>query len=63
MVESTGNLDGHVVQFYGHEEELTDHVAAYLLDALRDGGAAVVVAIAAHRQVFEGRPLPGPGRR
>jgi hypothetical protein len=55
VVEITGNLDGHVVQFYGHEEELADQVAGYLLDALRDGGAAVVIAIAAHRQVFEGR--------
>jgi hypothetical protein len=55
VVQITGNLDGHVVQFYGHEEELADQVAGYLLDALQDGGAAVVIAIAAHRHVFEGR--------
>jgi hypothetical protein len=61
VVASIENLDdGHVVQFYGHEEELADQVASYLLDALQDdgyqnGGAAVVIATAAHRQAFEGR--------
>ena len=36
----TEYLDGgHVVQFYGHEEELSDRVAGYLLGALRAGGA------------------------
>ncbi|HEV2257368.1 MAG TPA: MEDS domain-containing protein, partial [Streptosporangiaceae bacterium] len=45
---------GHVVQFYGHEEELADRVAGYLLGALQHG-AAVVIATAAHRRAFEGR--------
>ena len=52
----TEYLDGgHVVQFYGHEEELADRVAGYLLGALRAGGVAVVIATAAHRRAFEGR--------
>jgi hypothetical protein len=56
VVTSTENLDGgHVVQFYGHEEELADQVASYLRGALQDDGAVVVIATAAHRQAFEGR--------
>ncbi len=46
---------GHVVQFYGHEEELADRVAGYLLGALQGDGVAVVIATAAHRRAFEGR--------
>src|SRR5579872_5501162 len=46
---------GHVVQFYGHEEELADRVAGYLLGALRHDGVAVVIATAAHRRAFEAR--------
>src|SRR5580693_531883 len=46
---------GHVVQFYGHEEELADRVAGYLLGALQHGGVAVVIATAAHRRAFEAR--------
>jgi MEDS: MEthanogen/methylotroph, DcmR Sensory domain len=46
---------GHVVQFYGHEEELADRVAGYLLGALQHDGAAVVIATTAHRRAFEGR--------
>ena len=45
MVARTDPLDvGHVVQFYGHEEELADQVAGYLLAALQGGGVAVVIA-------------------
>src|SRR5579859_4111194 len=56
VVASTEYLDsGHVVQFYGHEEELADRVAGYLLGALRADGAAVVIATPAHRRVFEER--------
>ena len=52
----TEYLDGgHVVQFYGHEEELADRVADYLLGALRADGVAVIIATAAHRRAFEGR--------
>lgn len=56
MVARPEYLDGgHVVQFYGHEEELADRVAGYLLGALQHDGAAVVIATAAHRRAFEGR--------
>ena len=56
MVARREYLDGgHVVQFYGHEEELADRVAGYLLGALQDDGVAVVIATAAHRRAFEGR--------
>jgi len=46
---------GHVVQFYGHEEELADRVAGFLLEALRGEGVAVVIATPAHRRAFEAR--------
>jgi hypothetical protein len=56
VVARTEPLDvGHVVQFYGHEEELTDRVAGYLLAALQRDGVAVVIATAAHRRAFEAR--------
>ena len=56
MVARPEYLDGgHVVQFYGHEEELADRVAGYLLGALQHDGAAVVIATAAHRRSFERR--------
>jgi MEDS: MEthanogen/methylotroph, DcmR Sensory domain len=56
VVARTEPLDvGHVVQFYGHEEELADRVAGYLLAALQRDGVAVVIATAAHRRAFEGR--------
>jgi hypothetical protein len=56
VVASTGNVDdGHVVQFYRHEEELADRVVSYLLSVLRDDGVAVVIATEAHRRAFEGR--------
>jgi MEDS: MEthanogen/methylotroph, DcmR Sensory domain/Histidine kinase-like ATPase domain len=46
---------GHVVQFYGQDEELADWVGGYLLEALKSDGVAVVIATAAHRQAFEAR--------
>lgn len=56
MGAGTGCLDvGHVVQFYGHDEELADRVAGYLLEALDAGGAAIVIATAAHRREFAAR--------
>jgi hypothetical protein len=56
VVARTEYLDGgHIVQFYGHEEELADRVAGYLLGALQHDGVAVVIATAAHRRAFEGR--------
>jgi len=61
VVGGTGNLNaGHVVQFYGHEEELSDRVADYLLGALKRDGVAIVIATRAHRRAFEAR-LTGAG--
>jgi MEDS: MEthanogen/methylotroph, DcmR Sensory domain len=56
VVARTEYLDiGHVVQFYGDEEELADRVAGYLLEALKGDGVAVVIATLAHRRAFEAR--------
>ena len=55
MVATEHGNFGHVVQFYGHEEELADRVAAYLRSALDDGGVAIVIATQAHRRAFEAR--------
>jgi MEDS: MEthanogen/methylotroph, DcmR Sensory domain len=56
-VVGTENLDAghHVVQFYGHDGDLVDSVADYLLGALEGGGVAVVIATAEHRHAFEAR--------
>ena len=45
----------HVVQFYGHDDELAERVTGYLLATLGCGGAAVIIATAAHRRAFEAR--------
>jgi hypothetical protein len=50
----------HVVQFYGHDDELAERVTSYLLGALSCGGAAVIIATAAHRRAVEAR-LAGAG--
>jgi MEDS: MEthanogen/methylotroph, DcmR Sensory domain len=42
----------HVVQFYGHEEELAGSVGGYLAEALGSGAVAVVVCTAAHWLAF-----------
>ena len=49
------NPRGHVVQFYGRDEELTERVAEYLADAITAGGVAVMVATPDHRQAIEAR--------
>jgi MEDS: MEthanogen/methylotroph, DcmR Sensory domain len=49
----------HVVQFYDHDEELADRVAGYLRDVLDGGGAAIVIATAAHRQAIQDRLSEG----
>jgi MEDS: MEthanogen/methylotroph, DcmR Sensory domain len=49
------NVGHHVVQFYGHDEELADRVTDYLLGALKGDGVAIVIATAAHRREFEAR--------
>ena len=46
---------GHAVQFYGHDEELAERVAGYLLEALGGGGVAIVIATPEHRRDFEDR--------
>jgi MEDS: MEthanogen/methylotroph, DcmR Sensory domain len=49
------NAGHHVVQFYGHDEELAERVAGYLLEALGGGGVAIVIATPEHRREFEDR--------
>ena len=50
----------HAVLFYQDEDELADRVSEYLLPAIQDGGAAIVVATPDHRRSFETR-LAGAG--
>jgi MEDS: MEthanogen/methylotroph, DcmR Sensory domain len=45
----------HVVQFYGHDDELAERVTGYLLGTLGHGGAAVIIATAGRRREFEAR--------
>jgi DcmR-like sensory protein len=46
------NAGQHVVQFYGHDEELAERVADYLLGALDNGGVAIVIATPEHQRGF-----------
>jgi len=46
---------GHVVLFYSDDDELAWLVSEYLLDALRAGGAAIMIATGAHRHAVERR--------
>ena len=56
MVRTENLIDGqHVVQFYGHDEELTERVTGYLLEALRGEGVAIVIATPEHRREFQTR--------
>ncbi len=55
------NAGRHVVQFYGHDQELADRMAGYLLEALGGGGVAVVIATPEHRRQFEGRLIQALG--
>jgi hypothetical protein len=43
----------HVVHFYHHDDELAAAVSEFLIDGLRSGGAAVVVATTAHLAALE----------
>lgn len=43
----------HLVEFYETDAFLVDTVSGFLLPALRDGDAAIVVATAEHRDAFE----------
>jgi MEDS: MEthanogen/methylotroph, DcmR Sensory domain len=49
------NASQHVVQFYGHDEELAERVAGYLMEALRGQGVAIVIATPEHCRAFETR--------
>jgi hypothetical protein len=42
----------HVVQFYGHDDELAENVGRYLSEGLDAGGTAIVIATVAHRRAF-----------
>src|SRR5487761_471085 len=44
---------GHVVQFYGADEELAAAVGGYLAEGIRLGDGVLVVATAPHRRAFE----------
>ncbi len=56
MTAGTPNLNGgpgrHVVLFYREAGELAGQVSAYLLEAIRAGGAALVIATPAHREAI-----------
>jgi signal transduction histidine kinase len=45
----------HVVQFYEEDTVLLDSVASFCQDAIQQGGVAIVVATAAHREGIEAR--------
>jgi DcmR-like sensory protein len=56
VAAGTPNLDegpgGHAVLFYRTPGELAGRVSAYLLEAIRAGGVALVIATPAHREAF-----------
>ncbi len=58
MAAGTPNLRGgpdrHAVLFYRDAGELAGQVSAYLLEAIRAGGTAVVIATPAHRAAIAG---------
>jgi hypothetical protein len=60
--EDACTAPNHVVQFYGHDEELAAGVVPYLADALDAGGFAIVIATESHRRIFATR-LPDAGDR
>lgn len=56
MAAGTPNLNGgpgrHAVLFYRETAELAGQVGAYLFQAIRAGGAALVIATPAHREAI-----------
>lgn len=56
MVTEFGTVPGrpvnHVAQFYDSDDELTEAVASFLAEAIRSGGAAIVIAEPGHRAGF-----------
>ena len=49
-----GGPDRHAVLFYRDAGEVAGQVSAYLLEAIRAGGVAVVIATPAHRDAIAG---------
>jgi hypothetical protein len=45
----------HVVQFYGHDDELADSVGPYIAETIESGGTAIVIATPVHRLAFAAR--------
>jgi len=43
----------HVVHFYADDADLRQAVGGYLIQAIGDGAAAIVIATDAHRVLFE----------
>jgi MEDS: MEthanogen/methylotroph, DcmR Sensory domain len=50
-----GGSDGHAVLFHRDGDELAGRASAYLLEAMRDGGAAIVIATPEHRRMISDR--------
>lgn len=55
MIVFGGGPRDHVVQFYETDDDLAARVTAYLLGAMQDHGAGIVVATPAHRAAIEAR--------
>ncbi len=55
-----GGPGGHAVLFYSDGDELAGRVSEFLLEAIRAGGVAVVIATPAHRESIEAA-LAGTG--
>ncbi len=51
--ENMGDGADHVVQFYGHEQDLARAVGVYLSGAVLTGEMALVIATEPHRRAFE----------
>ena len=58
-----GGPDGHAVLFYPDGDELAGQVSEYLLEAIRAGGVAVVIATPAHRDSIAAALAGRRGRR
>lgn len=59
MALTTDHLLGaphdHVVQFYGHDDELADAAVPFLVEAIEGGGVAIAITTSAHRRLFADR--------
>ena len=50
--EAAGDDRRHAVHFYERDEELASKVAQFIAEGLRSGEAAIIVASAAHRELY-----------